>query len=40
MNTFELRQYTMRAGKRATMVELFDREFADQQEAVGSRIIG
>ncbi|WP_394833499.1 NIPSNAP family protein [Pendulispora rubella] len=36
----ELRQYTLRPGTRDTMIELFDREFVETQEAVGMKIIG
>jgi len=36
----ELRQYTMNPGKRDTMIELFEREFVETQEAVGMHLIG
>lgn len=36
----ELRQYTLHPGRRDTLVELFDREFVESQEAVGMEIIG
>jgi hypothetical protein len=36
----ELRQYTLHPGKRDTLVELFDREFIEPQEALGMRVIG
>ncbi|MGP4029822.1 NIPSNAP family protein [Actinomadura sp. 3N407] len=36
----ELRQYTLRPGAREVLIELFDREFVETQEAVGMRIIG
>lgn len=36
----ELRQYTLHPGKRDTLIELFDREFVESQEAVGMRIVG
>ncbi|WP_116052076.1 NIPSNAP family protein [Amycolatopsis palatopharyngis] len=36
----ELRQYTLRPGRRDDLVDLFDREFLESQEAVGARIIG
>lgn len=36
----ELRQYTLRAGSRDTLIELFDRELVETQEAVGMRIVG
>jgi hypothetical protein len=37
---FELRQYTLHPGKRDTLIELFEREFLDTQEAAGIRVIG
>jgi hypothetical protein len=36
----EFRQYTLHPGKRDTLIELFDREFVESQEAVGIRLIG
>lgn len=36
----ELRQYTLHAGRRDTLIELFDREFVETQEAVGLRVMG
>jgi NIPSNAP len=36
----ELRQYTLRQGRRDIMIELFDRALADPQEAVGMQVIG
>src|SRR4029078_11459043 len=36
----ELRQYTLRPGARDTLIELFEREFIESQEAEGMRIIG
>ena len=36
----ELRRYTMQPGARETLIDLFDREFIETQEAVGMRIIG
>jgi hypothetical protein len=36
----ELRQYTLRPGQRETLIELFDRELVDTQEAEGMRVIG
>jgi hypothetical protein len=36
----ELRQYTLHPGQRDTLIELFDREFVETQEAVGIRVIG
>jgi quinol monooxygenase YgiN len=36
----ELRQYTLHPGKRDDLIELFDREFVETQEAVGIQVIG
>jgi hypothetical protein len=36
----ELRQYTLRPGRRDTLIELFDREFVETQEAVGMAVLG
>lgn len=36
----ELRQYTLRPGRREVLVELFDRELVEPQEALGMRILG
>jgi hypothetical protein len=36
----ELRQYTLHPGQRDTLIELFDREFVDSQEALGIRVLG
>ena len=36
----ELRQYTLRPGKRDVLIELFDREFVETQEAEGMAILG
>jgi hypothetical protein len=36
----ELRQYTLHPGMRDVLVELFDRELVETQEAVGMRVIG
>jgi hypothetical protein len=44
VNTFspivELRQYTLHPGARETLIELFDREFVETQEACGMKVIG
>ncbi|MCX7513365.1 NIPSNAP family protein [Frateuria hangzhouensis] len=37
---FELRQYTLRPGQRDRLVELFEREFVESQEALGMRLPG
>jgi hypothetical protein len=37
---FELRQYTLHPGKRDTLIELFEREFIEPQEACGMRVVG
>lgn len=36
----ELRQYTLHPGKRDVLIDLFDREFIESQEALGMRVIG
>jgi hypothetical protein len=36
----ELRQYTLKPGHRDALIELFEREFVESQEAVGTDIIG
>jgi hypothetical protein len=36
----ELRQYTLHPGRRDELIELFDREFVESQEAVGIQVIG
>ncbi len=36
----ELRNYTLLPGKRDTLIELFEREFVETQEAMGARIVG
>jgi NIPSNAP len=36
----ELRQYTLHAGRRDALIELFEREFIEPQEALGMRVIG
>ncbi|RRH89326.1 NIPSNAP family protein [Mesorhizobium tamadayense] len=36
----ELRQYTLKPGRRETLIALFDREFIESQEATGMTIIG
>jgi hypothetical protein len=36
----ELRRYTLHPGRRDALVELFDREFVETQEAVGIQVIG
>ncbi len=37
---FELRQYTHHPGKRDVLIELFEREFIETQEAAGMRVLG
>jgi hypothetical protein len=37
---FELRQYTLHPGKRDALIELFEREFLEPQEAAGIRVLG
>ncbi|GAA1012730.1 NIPSNAP family containing protein [Acrocarpospora pleiomorpha] len=36
----ELRQYTLHPGQREVLIDLFDREFVETQEAVGITILG
>jgi quinol monooxygenase YgiN len=36
----ELRQYTLHPGARETLIELFDRNFVETQEACGMKVIG
>jgi quinol monooxygenase YgiN len=36
----ELRQYTLHPGQRDALIELFDREFVESQEALGIHVIG
>lgn len=36
----ELRQYTLHPGQRDVLIEVFDREFVETQEAVGMKVIG
>jgi quinol monooxygenase YgiN len=36
----ELRQYTLRPGQRDVLIELFEREFIETQEAVGMTVMG
>jgi hypothetical protein len=36
----ELRQYTLHPGQRDVLVDLFDREFVESQEALGMKVIG
>lgn len=36
----ELRQYTLHPGSRDVLIELFDREFIESQEALGMEVIG
>jgi len=36
----ELRQYTLHPGRRDALIELFEREFVESQEAVGIELVG
>ncbi|MGH3730153.1 MAG: NIPSNAP family protein [Micromonosporaceae bacterium] len=36
----ELRQYTLHPGRREPLIDLFDREFVETQEAAGMRVVG
>jgi hypothetical protein len=40
LSLVELRQYTLRPGRRDDLVELFDRELVETQEACGMRVLG
>ena len=40
INVVELRQYTLHPGRRDDLIELFDREFVETQEACGMVVIG
>lgn len=37
---FELRQYTLYGGRRDTLIDLFEKNFIESQEAVGAHVIG
>lgn len=39
-SVYELRQYTLRPGQRDTLIDIFEREFVETQEAVGMRLPG
>jgi NIPSNAP len=39
-NLIELRQYLLRPGQRDTLIEVFDRQFIEPQEAVGIDVLG
>lgn len=39
-SVIELRQYTLKPGQRDVLIELFDREFVETQEATGMRLVG
>lgn len=36
----ELRQYTLYAGKRDVLIDLFEREFIESQEQLGAKVVG
>lgn len=36
----ELRQYTLRPGRRDELIDLFDRELVESQDAVGAQVLG
>ncbi|MER7443901.1 NIPSNAP family protein [Micromonospora avicenniae] len=38
--TVELRRYTLRAGRRDELIDLFDREFVESQEESGMAVQG
>jgi hypothetical protein len=37
---YEFRQYTLHPGRRDELIELFEREFVESQDAVGARVVG
>lgn len=39
-NVVELRQYTLYGGKRDALIDLFEREFVEPQNALGARVLG
>jgi quinol monooxygenase YgiN len=39
LNVFELRQYTLKGGTRSAFTRLFEREFVQSQERVGSHVL-
>lgn len=39
-NIVELRQYTLYGGRRDELIELFEREFVEPQNAAGARVLG
>jgi hypothetical protein len=39
-SVLELRQYTLHHGKREVLIDLFEREFVETQEAAGMRLVG
>ncbi|UKD55425.1 NIPSNAP family protein [Amycolatopsis sp. FU40] len=40
MTVVELRQYTLRPGQRDVLIDLFDRELVEPQEAAGCTVVG
>src|ERR1035438_4508183 len=40
LTVVELRQYTLHAGKLDVLIDLFDREFIESQEALGMQVLG
>lgn len=40
MNVLELRQYTLRPGRREALIALFEREFVESQEEAGMTLVG
>lgn len=39
-DVLELRQYTLHPGRREDLIDLFDREFVEPQDAVGAQVLG
>jgi NIPSNAP len=40
ITVIELRQYTLRGGRREELINLFEREFIQSQETIGARVLG
>lgn len=40
LSVFELRNYATQEGRRDDLIEMFEREFLDLQEGMGSRVVG
>src|SRR5258708_24144860 len=40
ITVIELRQYTLRGGRREELINLFEREFIQSQETIGAHVLG